>query len=264
MSTPRERLAEQLKQARIDAGYTTHTALARELHCVRPVVGKAENPRNPPPSVDTVTKWAKACKVDAGPLIDLVERCRSGNPEWFVPYVRAEGQASSVRVWGPLLVPGQVQTEDYARAVLRIGGNTGARLEELVTARMERQKIIGRARITVAIDHSVLLRPLGGPAVMEAQCDRLVQLAEDQLVRVHVVPYGTHVGLSGAYDIAFGAEDVTTNVNGLRDVSTTDTSMADEALSSFESILASALPPAESIEYVRTQRDAWRERHERD
>lgn len=259
MGTPRERLAEQLKQARIDAGFTTHTALARELKVVRPVIGKAENPRNPPPSIDTVTRWAKATHVDAGPLLDLIERCRSGNPEWFVPYAKAESEATSLRLWGPLLVPGPVQTKDYARAVLSTGGYTGARLAELVTTRMERQRIVGRTRITVVLDHSVLQRPLGGPLVMAEQCGKLLELAEDNVIHVHIVPYGTHIGLYGAFDIAISNGIITTNLNSLRDVSSTDAGMGEECLSAFDDILASALPRNESVEYIRTQRDMWKE-----
>lgn len=259
MGTPRERLAEQLKQARIDAGFTTHTALARELQLVRPVIGKAENSRNPAPSIDTVTRWAKACNTDPGPLVDLVERCKSGNPEWFVPYARAEHDATSLRLWGPLLVPGLAQTESYARSVLEIGGYVGARLEELVTARMERQKVIGRARVTVVIDHAVLDRPLGSPEIMAEQCGRLIELAEDGLARVHVVPYGKHVGLYGAFGIATRDGVNTVNLNALRDVSSTDHALGEEALSAFDDILASSLARAESLDWLRSQRDKWRE-----
>lgn len=259
MGTPRERLADQLKQARIDAGYPTHSALARELGLVRPVIGKAENPRNPPPSIDTVARWAKATHVDADPLIDLVERCRSGNPEWFVPYAKAESEATSLRLWGPLLVPGPVQTEGYARAVLETGGYSGARLNELVTTRMERQRIVGRTRITVVLDHTVLQRPLGGPAVMAEQCDKLANLTEDNVIRVHIVPYGTNIGLYGAFDIAISGGIITANLNSLQDVTSTDVTLGEECLSAFDDILASALPRNESVEYIRTQREHWKE-----
>jgi transcriptional regulator with XRE-family HTH domain len=259
MGTTRERLAEMLKQSRLDAGFKTHSALARELGVVRPVVGKAENPRNPPPSIDTVTRWAKATHVDAGPLVDLVERCRSGNPEWFVPYVRAESVATSLRLWGPLLVPGPVQTRDYAQAILETGGYSSAELAVHVTERMERQRVVGRAHITMALDHSVLLRPLGGPLVMAEQCERVLELAEDNVIRAHIVPYGTNIGLYGAFDIAIGNGNITTNLNSLRDVSSTEADLAEECLSAFDDILASALPRNESVEYIRTQRDMWKE-----
>lgn len=259
MSTARERLAEQLKRTRIDAGYTTQAAIAREMGLVRPVISRAENHRYPPPSIEVLTGWAKATGTELDPLVDLMERCKSGKPDWFVPYAAAEAAATSLRLWGPLLVPGLVQTERYARSVLEIGGHTGARLEELVTTRMDRQRVIGRARITAVIDHTVLQRPLGTPEIMAEQCDRLIELAEDRSVRVHVVPYGTNIGLYGAFDIATRDGANTVNLTSFRDVSSTDAALAEECLGAFDDILAASLPRAESIDCIRTHRDKWRD-----
>jgi transcriptional regulator with XRE-family HTH domain len=56
--TPREQLAEMLKQARIGAGYGSHGALAKRLNVSRPVVTKAENPTHPLPSDAILAAWA--------------------------------------------------------------------------------------------------------------------------------------------------------------------------------------------------------------
>jgi hypothetical protein len=226
---------------------------------VRPVVSRAENYRYPPPSTEVLKAWSKATKTDLEPLIELLERCKSGKPDWFVPYASAEAAATSLRLWGPLLVPGLVQTQGYARSVLEIGGYAGPRLEELITTRMDRQRIIGRTRITAVIDHTVLQRPLGSAKIMAEQCDRLIELAESHLVRVHVVPYGKNIGLYGAFDIATRDGANTVNLTSLRDVPSTDPVMGEEALSAFDDILAAALPRTESIDCIRTQRDNWRD-----
>jgi hypothetical protein len=226
---------------------------------VRPVVSRAESARYPPPSIEVITAWSKATRTGLDPLIDLMERCKSGKPDWFVPYAAAEAAATSLRLWGPLLVPGLVQTEDYARAVLELGSHTGARLEELLTTRMDRQRLIGRARITVVIDHMVLQRPLGSPQVMADQCGRLIGLAECKEVHVHVVPYGTSIGLYGAFDIATRDGSSTVNLTSLRDVSSTDATLGEEALGAFDDILAAALPRAASIDCIRIQRDKWKD-----
>lgn len=259
MSTPRERLAEQLKRARIDAGYTTQAAIAREMKTVRPVISRAENARYPPPSVQVLTGWAKATRVELDPLIDLMERCKSGKPDWFVPYAAAEASATSLWFWGPLLVPGLVQTENYARAVLQIGGNSGARLEELVTTRVDRQRIVGRTRIVAAIDHTVLQRPIGSAQIMAEQCDHLAELAESNSARIHVVPFGANVGLYGAFGIASQDSHVTVNLTSVRDVTSTEAELAEQCMSEIGDILAAALPRRESIDYIRTQADQWRE-----
>ena len=58
MTTPREQLANTLRQSRIDAGYGSHAAPARKLNVSRPVVSKAENARQPVPSDAVLAAWA--------------------------------------------------------------------------------------------------------------------------------------------------------------------------------------------------------------
>jgi hypothetical protein len=60
MATPREQLAALLRQARLDAGFGSHGALARKLNVSRPVVTRAENPAHPVPSDAVLAAWAGA------------------------------------------------------------------------------------------------------------------------------------------------------------------------------------------------------------
>jgi len=71
-------------------------------------------------------------------LTDLARRSRSGTPDWFMSYRHAEAQASILRCWSPLLVPGLLQCARYMRAVLSVEPYTAGRLDELVSARLER------------------------------------------------------------------------------------------------------------------------------
>jgi hypothetical protein len=154
------------------------------------VVTKAENPAHPVPSDAVLAAWAGATGVPLDALTDLAQRAKSGTPDWFMPYRAAEAEATTLRFWGPLLVPGLLQTEGYARA--------HEQSAEVVTARLERQQVIGRARVTAVIDHTVLLRCVGGsPQIMADQCAHLSALAESQVIRLHVVPEGANVGLGG-------------------------------------------------------------------
>jgi len=259
MATSRKQLADQLKEARVKAGFSTQAALARELKIVRPVISKAENHQYPPPSVEVVTAWAKTTRKPVDPWLDLMERCKSGTPDWFMPYATAEAAATSLRFWGPLLVPGVIQTEAYATELLTIEGNSGNRLSELVTARMDRQVVIGRTRIVAVVDYTVLQRDLGSPALMAEQCDRLVKLADDNAIRIHVVPRGANIGLYGAFGIASRDSRVTVNLTSIRDVTSTDPELVEECLSAFDDILAAALPRRDSVDYIRTQADQWRD-----
>jgi transcriptional regulator with XRE-family HTH domain len=106
MATPREQLANMLRQYRIVAGFGSHGALARKLNVSRPVVTRAENASHPVPSDAILAAWAGATGAPLETLTDLAKRARSGTPDWFMPYRQAEAEASILRCWSPLLVPG--------------------------------------------------------------------------------------------------------------------------------------------------------------
>jgi transcriptional regulator with XRE-family HTH domain len=76
--TPREQLADVLRQSRLAAGYESHGALAKRLNVSRPVVSKAENPGHPVPSDTVLAAWAGVTGVAADVLTDLAQRAKSG------------------------------------------------------------------------------------------------------------------------------------------------------------------------------------------
>jgi transcriptional regulator with XRE-family HTH domain len=107
--TPREQLASILKQSRLDAGFESHGTLAKRLSVSRPVVSKAENPAQPAPSDPLLAAWAGATGVGLDQLADLAQRCKSGTPDWFIPYRQAEAEATTIRCWAPMVLPGGVR-----------------------------------------------------------------------------------------------------------------------------------------------------------
>ena len=165
MPTPREQLANILRQSRLDAGYESHGALAKRLNVSRPVVTKAENAAHPVPSDAVLAAWAGVTGVALDTLTDLAQRAKSGTPDWFMSYRQAEAEASILRCWSPLLVPGLLQCESYMRAVLSVEDYSAEELDELVAARLERQAVIGRAYLTAIIDQHVIHRLIGSAAV---------------------------------------------------------------------------------------------------
>jgi transcriptional regulator with XRE-family HTH domain len=114
--TPREQLASILRQSRLDAGFESHGTLAKRLNVSRPVISKAENPAQPVPSDALLAAWAGVTGAGLDHLTDLAQRAKSGTPDWFMSYRAAEAEATTLRFWGPLLVPGLLQTEGYAHA----------------------------------------------------------------------------------------------------------------------------------------------------
>lgn len=127
-------------------------------------------------------------------------------PERFQTFVGLEGDADEILTFEPMLVPGLVQTADYAKAVF--GSDVGTRpseLERRLAVRMERQKLLVSEEPTALwalLDESALHRVVGGPAVMRGQLERLLEVLELENISVQVVPYaaGAHPG-EGAFTI---------------------------------------------------------------
>ncbi|MGN9775176.1 helix-turn-helix domain-containing protein [Micromonospora sp. H33] len=129
-------------------------------------------------------------------------------PSWFLPWHGYEEKAERLRHFEPCLIPGLLQTEEYARAIFSAGGiNRSDRVEELLRLRMSRQQLLDRddpPECVFLIDESALRRSIGGPAVMDRQLGRLLEAAELSHVRLHVVPLdaGAHVSLGGGFVLA--------------------------------------------------------------
>jgi Domain of unknown function (DUF5753)/Helix-turn-helix domain len=259
--TPREQLADLLKRSRLDAGIASQGALANRLQMSRSLVCRAENPIHPVPSDVLLAGWAGVTGVPLDQLAELARRAKStGAPDWFMGYLTAEATATTLRCWGQTLVPGVVQSESYALAVLSVESYTPERLAELVRSRMDRQEVLARAYVTVLIDHLVLQRCIGSPAIMAEQCTYLATMAERPNIAVHVVPEGVNVALWGAFNIASRDGLITVNLTTLRDVTSTATDLVDEALRAYERILGAALGCAESLNFLRTMEEQWKSR----
>jgi Domain of unknown function (DUF5753)/Helix-turn-helix domain len=258
VSTPREELARLLRESRLSAGYASHAALAGHLNVSRPVISRAENPAHPPPVDALLVSWAMATGADLNELNELATRARGGSPDWFMNYLIAEGAAHTLRCWGPVLVPGLLQTESYARAVLAVERYGSARLEELVTARMERQQVIGRAVVTAILDERVTNRLIGSPLIMSEQCAHLAIVGERPDVAVHVLPEASNLGTWGALDIATRDSTVTVCLTTLEDVTSTAEHLTIKATHAFDSLLGAAMPVAESLELIRRREQEWK------
>jgi transcriptional regulator with XRE-family HTH domain len=127
----------------------------------------------------------------------------------FRPFQPYESEAVALRMFEHVLIPGLLQTEDYARAVLSTHPNTSADVvEERVAARMARQEVLTREDppppvLWVLLDENVLLREVGTAAVMRDQLAHLARVARRPNVTVQVIPcVGAHPGLLGAFVIA--------------------------------------------------------------
>jgi transcriptional regulator with XRE-family HTH domain len=129
-------------------------------------------------------------------------------PAWFQDWVASEREAKRLRSFEPMLIPGLLQTEAYARAIFRARfGMTVDEIDEKVAARLKRQEILVQAQppiLWVMVDEAVLRRPIGGPEVMADQIANLIDLAGRSNVSIQVIAaVGAHRGLStGGFAIA--------------------------------------------------------------
>ncbi|WP_031094726.1 helix-turn-helix domain-containing protein, partial [Streptomyces sp. NRRL S-15] len=118
-------------------------------------------------------------------------------PDWFSMYVSLEGAASLLRTYEPHFVPGLLQTEDYARSVLRtgaVGQTRPADIERHVALRMERQALLTKAeapKLWVVMDETVLRRHVGGAGAMRAQVDRLLEATDMPHVTLQIAEFAT-------------------------------------------------------------------------
>ncbi|CAM5445957.1 hypothetical protein SCYAM73S_08241 [Streptomyces cyaneofuscatus] len=145
------------------------------------------------PYVQLLLKAYGIADDEAEAFVDLAEEANKPGwwqrfhdvlPDWFSMYVSLEGAASLLRMYEPHFVPGLLQTEDYARSVMRTGAVGQTRPEDIerhVALRMERQSLLAKEdapRLWVIMDETVLRRPVGGPQVMRAQIDKLLEATE--------------------------------------------------------------------------------------
>jgi transcriptional regulator with XRE-family HTH domain len=259
--TSREQLASLLKQARLAAGYDSHSKLAKAMLLSRSVVAKAESGNQAVPSDPVLAAWAKATGADLAELIELAQRVRNGTPEWFMDYRIAEQAATRLWFWGPLAVPGVLQTQNYARALLSDLPRTAEQLQALVDQRMERQQVITRTTITAIIDHAVLQRCIGSPAIMAEQCGHLATLVEERAVSLHVVPEGGNIALTAAFAIAIRGSAATVSMTASsRDITSTAPDVVEENMGLFSVILRASLPVVQTLEFVRRMEEIWKER----
>jgi transcriptional regulator with XRE-family HTH domain len=124
-------------------------------------------------------------------------------PEWLGKWVTLEERATSLLNFAPLVIPGMLQTEEYARAVLRLGKESLLDLEERVSDRLHRRHVLTREDpplYHVILDEAVIRRPVGGPKVMHDQLMHVLDQAERaEMIIIQVIPFrvGAHAGFAG-------------------------------------------------------------------
>jgi len=207
--SPRKVFGAQLRRLRERAGMTQEQLADRISYSDSTVAAIEAGRRAPatgaPERLDTALKTEDRLTTLAEDLGDGLRLTSVLHPEWFRDWQRMEAEATAMRWYEPLLVPGLLQTQSYAQAVLRTRvGDSAEEIEEMVAARMERQAILERPKppmLWVVIDEGLLHRPVGGPQVMGEQVRHLAAAARQPNIVVQVISadVGAHEGLRGSF-----------------------------------------------------------------
>ncbi|MFI0483928.1 Scr1 family TA system antitoxin-like transcriptional regulator [Actinomadura sp. 9N215] len=133
---------------------------------------------------------------------------REGIPSFFRPYAKLESTANAVRVYEPVVITGLLQTEDYARAVLR-AGQSPDKLDQAVATRMSRQEILRRTDppwLVFLLEEEVIRKIVGDREITKAQLARVLELMREPHINVLVVPSNAAVYPSAGFTL-FGRSD---------------------------------------------------------
>jgi transcriptional regulator with XRE-family HTH domain len=160
------------------------------------------------PSLD----FARRCdeSLDTGGVLARMHSLVAGEayPSWFRPFAQHEAEATALRAFELAVVPGLLQTEDYARTLLSARvGTPGADVDQRVAARIERQAILERDSpplLWILLDEGVLRRPVGGREIMRQQIEHLSEMMERPSVVIQIIAaeVGAHDGVNGSFVIA--------------------------------------------------------------
>ncbi|MFI6796668.1 helix-turn-helix domain-containing protein [Streptosporangium canum] len=206
--SPRVRFGAEMRRLREEA-QLSQGAVASRLGCTQTQVSRLEAATRTPSKSDA-ERLDRLFGAGGGTLFTGLRRrilARPGSPDWFTSWAEEiEPIALVLRSWDPLLVPGLLQTESYARQVFDHAPRiTSEEVEERVEARMRRRSILDKddpPLLLVLVDEGVLRRRVGEPEVMCEQLGHLLEIARRPSVTIQLVDRQCLSGMLGAFMIA--------------------------------------------------------------
>jgi transcriptional regulator with XRE-family HTH domain len=271
--TPRSRrLGRELRKLREGRAWTLENA-AEQLGCSASRISRIESGDIKPRTGDVMELLvAYDIPLDSDPgksLLALTRDLRQSG--WwrrldalssrYATYIGYEAEAVELRNFEPTMIPGLLQTEDYARAVNSVGRETDtAAIEQRVQARLTRQDVLTRKpkplRLHVILSEATLLFEVGGPEVLRAQLAHLVGLARRSNITVQVLRFAAGATLAdrGGFAVLTFERDepplgyIETPAGELFLESPQEIGRLNTV---YDNLRSSAMPPAESIKFIR-------------
>ncbi|MFI0780326.1 helix-turn-helix domain-containing protein [Streptomyces sp. NPDC021212] len=250
----------RVRRLRLAAGLT-QVELGKKTHVVSTRITQIERASGAKPTKSLARALDSVLGADEL-LVDLWPYVyREAFPDWSQAFMERSARAVAIRQYASHVVPGLLQTADYARAVLSVGLSlTGEeQLEDRVTARLRRQERLtspDRPELWVILDEAVLRRPVGGRTVMREQLIRLMEAAAEPHITVQVLPFE-----QGEHDVMGGSLTVLTSPDD-SEVAYTEGAHYGQLIEepddvkrfalSYDRLRAASLPPLMSLDMIRS------------
>ncbi|MGA5821576.1 DUF5753 domain-containing protein [Kitasatospora sp. NPDC094028] len=227
---------------------------------------------------DDVAELLDFLEADADLKAGLIDIAKNASKQgWWVSYTGVvneqtvnlaslEAEASAVKTYQPAFIPGLFQTPDYARAIFaELGGFSEDEAEAKVNVRTARQAVLTRPKppqIWAVIHEAALSVKAGGPEVMRAQLERLIQLTRLSNVNIQIMPAdcALNPGMNGALTILGfpyrPALDIALVAAQMTELWIEDRESVGEFHATFQKITAEALQLDKSLAFITEKRDA--------
>ena len=262
-------LGDELRRARVAAGFSSQDALASRLGFDRTVITKTES-GDRPPTAEVLAAWCEACGLPGIPpdwVVGMARRSGGATPAWFERWLQAEREALILRYWQPIIVPALFQTAEYARALLLAAqtDTSDEAIGALVSERLERRAIFDRPdppNVVAVLDELVLRRLIGSAQAMHDQLADLAELSTRSYISIEVVPasVGANAGLGGALNIASGDGDPDlVYMDAIKGQTTDSRELVRQAAVTFDRVRGDALPRGQSRDLIlRLADELWK------
>jgi transcriptional regulator with XRE-family HTH domain len=266
----RRQLGQELRKLREAAG-TTIDQVAERLACSASKISRIETGQSGVSSRE-VRDILAAYRVAGDKVDELVEMAREAKQRgWWQlygtvltsAYVGLEAAAAELRSFEPLVIPGLLQTEEYARAMVLAGWPqwSAEEVEQRIRVRIKRQSLLYQddpLQLLIILDEAALRRPVGGVDVMRRQLEKLLAATELPHVMIQVLPLavGAHGGMDGAFTILLFEEPASQTLvfaaNGAGGLFLEKDEDIERYANIFAGLQSVALSPPRSIELIAT------------